>query len=94
MNRIVWAPSFRRAYKQHTRKRPQLHEKIMSVLQLLIAGTANPSLNTHKLHGELDGLYACSVEYDLRIVFDIVENPKTKEKEVLLIDIGTHEEVY
>ena len=59
-----------------------------------MADTANPLLKTHKLHGELEGLFACSVEYDLRIVFDIVENSRTKEKEILLIDIGTHEEVY
>ncbi len=94
MNTVVWAPSFRRAYKQHARKHPQLYEKITNTLRLLMTDTANPLLRTHKLHGELEGLFACSVEYDLRIVFDIVENPRTKEKEVLLIDIGTHEEVY
>ena len=55
---------------------------------------SNPVLKTHKLHGELEGLLACSIEYDLRIVFDIVENPTTKTEEILLIDIGTHEEVY
>ncbi len=54
----------------------------------------DPNLKTHKLHGKLVGLLACSVEYDLRIVFDILENPQTKEGEILLIDIGTHEEVY
>ncbi|WP_274381954.1 hypothetical protein [Myxacorys almedinensis] len=38
--------------------------------------------------------WACSVEYDCRIVFDFVENPETGETEILLIDIGSHDEVY
>lgn len=91
---VVWAPSFRRAYKLHTRTRPELHEKIMATLQLLMKDTRDPILRIHKLHGRLEGLLACSVEYDLRIVFDIMENPKTNQEELLLIDIGTHEEVY
>jgi mRNA-degrading endonuclease YafQ of YafQ-DinJ toxin-antitoxin module len=31
---------------------------------------------------------------DLRIVFDFVKNQVTSETEILLINIGTHEEVY
>jgi hypothetical protein len=34
------------------------------------------------------------VEYDCRIVFDFVDNPETGEEEILLIDIGSHDEVY
>ena len=94
MKTIVWAPSFRRAFKQQARKRPNLHDKVIEALRLLMADMTDPALKVHKLHGELEGLYACSVEYDLRIVFDIVQNPKTNEKEILLVDIGTHEEVY
>ncbi len=94
MKTAVWAPSFRRAYTKHTRKRPELNEKIIDTLKSLMTDPTDPNLKTHKLHGKLVGLLACSVEYDLRIVFDILENPQTKEGEILLIDIGTHEEVY
>ena len=59
-----------------------------------MADMTDPVLKVHKLHGELEGLYACPVEYDLRIVFDVAQNPKSDEKEILLVDIGTHEEVY
>jgi len=46
-------------------------------------------LRTHKLSGELTGMWAFSVSYDYRVVFRFIS-----EKEVLLIDIGGHDEVY
>ncbi len=49
-------------------------------------------LKTHKLSGSLYGLLACSCGYDCRIIFTI-EKEKNEEV-ILLIDIGTHDEVY
>jgi len=46
-------------------------------------------LKTHKLSGKLKGLWAFVVEYDCRVVFQFLE-----EGDVLLIDIGKHDEVY
>jgi len=46
-------------------------------------------LKTHKLSGELRNLWSFSLEYDLRVVFFFAE-----ENKVVLVDIGTHEEVY
>lgn len=63
-------------------------------MRLLQNDPFHNSLKTHKLKGVLDGSWACSVDYDLRIIFDFVKNPDTKETEILLIDIGSHEEVY
>ena len=54
----------------------------------------NPILRTHKLKGKLSGAWAYTVEYNCRIVFSFGENKETKEEEIILIDIGTHDEVY
>ena len=54
----------------------------------------DPRLKTHHLSGPLAGLYACSVAYDCRIVFARQKHPKTGAETLLLINIGTHEEVY
>ena len=48
-----------------------------------------PTLQTHKLSGKLKGLSAFSLGYDLRVVFYFAESNKA-----VLIDIGTHDEVY
>lgn len=53
-----------------------------------------PSLGTHNLSGELKGLKACSCGYDCRIVFAIEEDPETAEDCIVLLDIGTHDDVY
>jgi mRNA interferase YafQ len=53
-----------------------------------------PQLETHKLKGKLSGAWACSVGYDLRIVFDFVKSEGKQEEDIFLMDLGTHDEVY
>ncbi|MEH1768439.1 type II toxin-antitoxin system RelE/ParE family toxin [Nostoc sp.] len=53
-----------------------------------------PSLKSHKLTGNLAGLWSCSVAYDCRIIFIFSEDEKLLEMVILLIDIGSHDEVY
>ena len=51
-------------------------------------------LGIHKLGGELSGLYACICGYDCRIVFSIESNKENNSEVIVLLDIGTHDEVY
>jgi mRNA interferase YafQ len=37
---------------------------------------------------------ACSVSYDCRIIFGFEQDSETGEERILLIDIGSHDEVY
>ena len=94
MKVITFANSFKRAYKTLIRKHPELQPKVEAVLTLLAENSFDSSLQTHKLKGELAGSWACTVEYDCRIVFDFVENPESGDQEILLLDIGSHDEVY
>lgn len=52
----------------------------------------HPTLKTHKLKGKLEGRWACSIAYDSRIVFKIVQFENAEA--ILLLTIGTHDEVY
>lgn len=49
----------------------------------------DPSLKTHKLHGELLGFYAFSVSSKLRIIFDFDKNG-----DVRFYNIGNHDVYY
>jgi len=91
---VVLASSFKRAFKRLVGRQPQLEERIQERLALLTADPFNPLLQTHKLKGKLSGAWACSVDYDCRIVFNFVQNIESGEEEILLIDIGAHDEVY
>lgn len=94
MRTLVFSSSFKRAFKVTTKRRPELKSKIEEKLRLLATDPYQPSLRTHKLKGKLSGIWSCSVEYDCRIIFSFEQNRQTKQEEVFLIDIGTHDEVY
>ena len=68
MTQLVWHTSFRRAFKRRTRRDPRLQERILDVLAVLAENPFEPGLRTHKLRGQLEGLWACWVEYDCWII--------------------------
>ncbi len=94
MTKLILTPSFKRAFKTIIKRKPELKSKIELKLRLLAENPYNPILRTHKLKGKLSGAWACTVEYDCRIVFCFEQNQETLEEEINLIDIGTHDEVY
>jgi addiction module RelE/StbE family toxin len=85
-------PRFKRAFKKLIGKNPSFESEIIAVLRELSIDPFQAALETHKLKGALAGTWACSVGYDLRIVFEFIENKP--EDNISLIDIGTHDEVY
>ncbi len=93
MKRILLkSSSFIRSAKRTVRKDPRLAQNIQSALELLSEDAFHPRLKTHKLKGNLAGAWACSVGYDLRIVFEFVQHEGAEA--ILLETIGTHNEVY
>jgi addiction module RelE/StbE family toxin len=94
MRRLVWDSSFRRALKGRTRNDRSLQDRIFDTLDELVADPFQPKLKTHKLKGRLDGLWACSVEYDCRIIFSFVPDPESDADAIVLVDLGSHDEVY
>ena len=94
MRTLIWDKSFKRAFKRIVRKNPQLEDKILAVLELLENEPFANSLKSHKLRGQLDGLWACSVEYDCRIIYTFDQDSDSDNQIILLIDIGSHDEVY
>jgi addiction module RelE/StbE family toxin len=81
-----------RAAKRRVKKDPRVAEDLRAALELLAEDAFHPQLRTHKLKGKLKGSWACSVGYDLRIVFKFVRHEGTEA--ILLETIGTHDEAY
>jgi mRNA interferase YafQ len=94
MMEVVWSSGFKRSFRKITKKNPQLKNQIINVLRLLADDPFTPSLKSHKLTGNLAGFWSCSVAYDCRIIFNLSEDEKLLEMVILLIDIGSHDEVY
>ncbi|MDF5732826.1 MAG: type II toxin-antitoxin system mRNA interferase toxin, RelE/StbE family [Rhizonema sp. PD38] len=91
---VVWSSGFKRSFRKITQKKPQLKNQIVKVLRLLADDPFTPFLKSHKLTGDLAGLWSCYVAYDCRIIFNLSEDEKFLEMVILLIDIGNHDEVY
>jgi addiction module RelE/StbE family toxin len=94
MRNLVWTKRFVRAFKRTSRRHPTLGNDLEKTLRILQEDPFSPQLATHKLKGKLAGSWACRVGYDLRLIFDFVRNPDLKDEEILLLEIGSHEEVY
>jgi addiction module RelE/StbE family toxin len=89
---LIRSSAFVRAAKRLLEKQPNLENAFYQALTLLAEDAFNPKLRTHKLKGKLQGSWACSAGYDLRIVFDIVHHDGSEA--ILLLTVGSHEEVY
>ena len=83
-----------RALKRKVRRQPGLRNRVEQTLRQLADDPFYPSLHTHKLTGQLSGTWACSVGYNVRILFEFVQNPESGEGEILLLAIGSHDEIY
>lgn len=94
MRTLVWSSSFVQALKRKVRRQPGLRNRVEQTLRQLADDPFYPSLHTHKLTGQLSGTWACSVGYDVRILFEFVDNPESGEEEILLLTVGSHDEVY
>jgi mRNA interferase YafQ len=91
---LITDERFKRSFKRLLKKNPQLQDKILAVLELLGNDPFTPSLKSHKLTGQLQGLWSCSVAYDCRVIFAFKKDSVTEENLIVLIDIGSHDEVY
>jgi len=74
------------------KKNPETAPILQAALESLAEDAFHAPLKTHKLKGDLAGLWACSAGYDLRIVFEFVQHEGAEA--VLLQSVGTHDEVY
>jgi addiction module RelE/StbE family toxin len=81
-----------RASSRFLRKAKKLMEPhatmLRAVLRRLAVDPRDPVLASHRLKGELDGYWACTVDDDLRLLF------RWRKDELFLVNLGSHDQVY
>ena len=90
MYQIIRADSFIKKAKKFFKRHTELKGKFKNIIYKLQSEPFDASLKTHKLQGELKGFYACSLNYEYRLVISII----IIDKKIYLMDIGSHDEVY
>ena len=90
MYRFVWTAHFTRSAEKFRKRYSELRTKLAGVLRDLEKDPFQPHLKYHRLGGKLEGIQAVSITDKYRISLTIV----IAEKEITLLDIGTHDEIY
>ncbi|OGT90190.1 MAG: plasmid stabilization protein [Gammaproteobacteria bacterium RIFOXYA12_FULL_61_12] len=81
---------FDRRVRKFLAKHPDLRPRFADTLPQLAADPFQPGLRLHPLTGKLQGMQTVSLTYSYRITLSL----QITEHEILLIDIGSHDEVY
>ena len=88
IRKLVWASGFKRAFRKRVLGTPE-EARFQQKMDMFVENPFDARLKTHKLTGRLEGLWAFSTASDCRVIFRFLS-----KEHVLLIDIGSHDEVY
>ncbi len=90
MANIIYTDSYNKRARKFLKKHPDLLKQYIKTLELLEENPYHPSLRLHKLEGRLSDLYSVSINIVYRITLEFI----IEKDNILLINIGKHEEVY
>ena len=86
MKTVITSSQFRQHYKERVAKNEPLVKSFQASLETFLDDPA--SVRVHALTDKMTGKFAFDVALDCRVVF------RENAEKVILVDIGTHEQVY
>ena len=87
---LVFTEQYTRRAARFLKRHPDLEVMYSKALRLLEANPHHPSLRLHPLKGNLEGLHSVSINMSFRITLEMI----ITDKEIILINVGSHDEVY
>ena len=87
---LVWTDSFSKTARKFLRRHPELAGLFEDILKQLEKDPHASRLRLHPLKGRHKDKHAVSLTYAYRIVLILVMT----DKEITLLDIGSHDDVY
>ena len=88
--KLLYPESYIRRARKFIKRHPEIIGQYQKTLELLEINPHHPSLRLHPLKGKLAGLHSISINISYRISLEMV----ISEKEIIMVNIGTHDEVY
>jgi len=88
--KIVRTDEYFKKLKKFIKKHPDLRDRYIKMIDMLVLDPYHPSLRIHKLKGKLQDYHSVSITMKYRVVIDFI----IEDNEIIPIDIGTHNEVY
>jgi mRNA-degrading endonuclease YafQ of YafQ-DinJ toxin-antitoxin module len=87
---LVWTETFERTARKFLRRHPELAGIFEDVLQQLETDPHSPKLRLHPLKGKHQDKHSVRLTYSQRIVLIL----SITSNEIVLLDVGSHDEVY
>lgn len=87
--KVIFDSKFRKIIKKRFPIGSLVNQQFSTRLKLFTENPNNPILKNHQLTGNMRGLFAISINGDVRAIY-FLEGPNTAH----FIDIGTHNQVY
>lgn len=87
---LVTTRQFERRAKKFLRKHPELNSTLAEKFDQLRQDPFQPSLKLHPLSGKLEGLQSVSLTHSYRLILTV----QIIDEEIVLLDIGSHDDVY
>lgn len=87
---IIYTESYIARAKRFFKRHSDLIRAYEKTLLLLEKNPLHPSLRLHRLEGKLKHLHSVSINMKYRVTLELI----IQEEEIILIDIGSHDQVY
>jgi mRNA-degrading endonuclease YafQ of YafQ-DinJ toxin-antitoxin module len=87
---LVFTNQYTRRAARFIKRHPEMEGVYSKALRLLEANPHHPSLRLHALKGKLEGLHSVSINMSFRITIEMI----ISDKDIILINVGDHDEVY
>jgi len=88
--RIIYTPGYNKRAASFLKRHPDLLPHYEKTLRLLELDPFHPSLRLHRLQGPLKDLHSASITIRYRITLELI----LQGREIIPIDVGSHDEVY
>lgn len=88
--RIIYTHGYLKRASKFIRHHPELLSQYEKTLKLLELNPRHPSLRLHRLSGPLADLHSVSITIRYRITLEFL----LEDGRIVLVNIGSHDEVY
>jgi len=88
--KLIYTDSYIKKAKRFVKEHPELLTQYEKTLKILEINPHHPSLRLHPLKGKLKDLYSVSINISYRITLEFYFN----DKEIVLVNVGHHDDVY
>ena len=87
---IVYTEQYNKKVAKFIKRHPDVLSQYQKTLELMSLNPHHPSLRLHELNGKFEGLSSISINTKYRITLEMIVTPK----EIILINVGDHDQIY